>query len=252
MGTRKPYAIVPGVYALGSPWVNWYAIQDEGSLTVVDAGMPGYGSSLEADLLALGFALSDVRALLLTHSDFDHTGMAPRLQAAGAEVWIGAKDEETLSRPRLKNGDAMLGLRVASRLWRPRTVAFVAYSAYRGGIRPAAVKGASTCEDGDILDVPGRPRVVATPGHTAGHSAFHFSGHGALFVGDAMCTWNPLTGRRGPQVMPTALNLSTEECLHSLLAIEAVDAQVVLPGHGAPFREGAAVAAARARDAGRS
>jgi len=106
--------------------------------------------------------------------------------------------------------------------------------------------------DGEVLDVPGRPRVVHTPGHTPGHCALYFERHGALFVGDALCTWNPLSGRRGPQVMPSAFNVSTDTCFESLAAIERLDAEAVLPGHGEPWREGAAAAAARAREAGRS
>jgi glyoxylase-like metal-dependent hydrolase (beta-lactamase superfamily II) len=89
--------------------------------------------------------------------------------------------------------------------------------------------------------------VVHTPGHTPGHCALLFEAAGALFVGDALCTFNPLTGERGTQLMPFPLNVDNEACRESLGRIEPLDAQVLLPGHGDPARETPAAAAARAR-----
>jgi glyoxylase-like metal-dependent hydrolase (beta-lactamase superfamily II) len=102
-----------------------------------------------------------------------------------------------------------------------------------------------------VLDVPGQPTVVHTPGHTPGHCALLFARRRALIVGDELCTWNPLTGATGPQVMPSAFNLSTEGCFDSLAALEHLDAETVLVGHGEPWREGPRAAVARAREAGK-
>jgi glyoxylase-like metal-dependent hydrolase (beta-lactamase superfamily II) len=103
-----------------------------------------------------------------------------------------------------------------------------------------------------VLDVPGSPRVVHTPGHTLGHSALHFERHGALFAGDLLYTRNPLTGRTGPQVGPSVFNVDTERCFESLAAIEGLEAKLVLVGHGEPWRGSPASAVAKAREAGRS
>jgi glyoxylase-like metal-dependent hydrolase (beta-lactamase superfamily II) len=94
--------------------------------------------------------------------------------------------------------------------------------------------------------------VIATPGHTPGHCALYFEEKGVLFAGDALCTRNPITGRPGAQVMPSALNVSTDQCFASLAAIEENPAQVVLVGHGDPWRDGAARAVESARGLGRS
>lgn len=98
-----------------------------------------------------------------------------------------------------------------------------------------------------MLDVPGRPKVIATPGHTRGHSALLFEEHGALFVGDELCTWNPLTGVRKPQLMPRQFNESNPACRDSLAALEGLNAGVVLRGHGEPWTGGPAAAVASAR-----
>ena len=39
--------------------------------------------------------------------------------------------------------------------------------------------------------------------------------------------------------MPSALNVDNEGCFQSLTTIEALQAKVVLPGHGDPLRESA-------------
>jgi glyoxylase-like metal-dependent hydrolase (beta-lactamase superfamily II) len=243
--------IVPGVHRLGSALVNWYVVAEAGRLTVVDAGLPGFRSSLESDLASLGFTPGDVAAVILTHSDGDHTGLAPALHEAGARVLIHAEDEATLSKPAPKTGDAS-PVKLLRELWRPALWRFFGGMARAGGARPTRFTGAQTFAAGEVLDVPGSPRALATPGHTPGHCAFLFERHGALFVGDELCTWNPLTGRLGPQVMPRAFNTSTDQCFRSLAVLEELGAQVVLPGHGEPWRDGPAAAVANARRAGRS
>jgi glyoxylase-like metal-dependent hydrolase (beta-lactamase superfamily II) len=52
--------------------------------------------------------------------------------------------------------------------------------------------------------------------------------------------------------MPSALNVSTDQCFESLRAIEGVSAQVLLPGHGDPWRDGSAAAVESAHRLGRS
>src|SRR5690348_12050438 len=54
----------------------------------------------------------------------------------------------------------------------------------------------------DVLDVPGKPRAVHTPGHTPGNAALYFADQDALISGDTVITRNPLTGRAGPQICP--------------------------------------------------
>jgi glyoxylase-like metal-dependent hydrolase (beta-lactamase superfamily II) len=189
--------------------------------------------------------------VVLTHSDADHTGIVPELRQAGARVLIHSDDEDTLRRPRPKGGDAtpghMLPYLRHGAAWR-----IAAHMVRGGAARPPKVEGAETFADGAVLDVPGSPRVVHTPGHTPGHCVLLFEGVGALFVGDALCSWNALTGARGAQMMPTALNVDNDACEESLARIEPLQAEVVLPGHGDPLREPPAAAVSAARTAGRS
>ena len=109
-----------------------------------------------------------------------------------------------------------------------------------------------TFSDGDRLDVPGRPRVIHAPGHTAGCVALHFEGHSALLVGDVLCSRNPLTGRHGVQVMPAAFAVSSAQALESIGRLDGVEAAVVGFGHGDPWRGGVGAAVAEARATGKT
>jgi glyoxylase-like metal-dependent hydrolase (beta-lactamase superfamily II) len=238
----------PGITRLGTEIVNWYIVEDGGRLTAVDAGLPGYADSLEADLGEHGLALGDIEAVVLTHSDGDHFGMAAKMEAAGARVLVHSADDAKLRKPAPKSGDGapakLVPLMVRPAFWR-----FMGHMARKGGAKPEAVTDAETFTDGEALEVPGHPRAVHTPGHTDGHCVLLFETHRALFVGDALCTWNPLSGERGPRLMPKQFAVSYAQAKDSLARIEGLDADVVLPGHGDPWIGSPADAVAQARSA---
>src|SRR5207302_10956324 len=94
----------------------------------------------------------------------------------------------------------------------------------QGGVWITPIKEVSTFSAGEVLDVPGRPRVLHAPGHTAGTAALHFESRSAICTGDLLVTRNPLTGRLGPQIMPSAFNSDTSEALRSLARFEELQA----------------------------
>jgi glyoxylase-like metal-dependent hydrolase (beta-lactamase superfamily II) len=214
-----------GLRRIGSDIVNSYLIVDGDDVTLIDAGLPGYWRLLEAELAAIGKTVDNIRALVLTHGDTDHIGFAARLyREKGISAYIHTADVE---RARLKVKKPNSG-------WGPVKVkpfvGFLWYSARRGGFRIPPAEHLQTLEDGDVLDVPGTPRIIHTPGHTPGSVSVHVPMVDALFLGDAMTTRNVLTGVTGPK--PAPFTLHPDEAVTSLDRIEALDATWVLPGHG--------------------
>jgi glyoxylase-like metal-dependent hydrolase (beta-lactamase superfamily II) len=238
-----------GVHRLGAKYCSYYVVEDGGRVTVVDAGLSGYWDQLEPALQHIGRGLEHVDAVVLTHAHSDHTGIAGRLHERGVPLYLHPADHELL-----KTGKESWKREGSGRsvLRHPRVWGFFLHMARNGALKPPHIEDATAINHGDELDVPGRPRVIHTPGHTPGHCCFHFERHNALFTGDLLVTWHPVLGRRGAQVMPGAFNMSSAQCLESLDRIENLSAGFLLPGHGEPFSGSPAKAVAEARETGPS
>lgn len=217
--------IASNLHRVGSDIVNSYLVVDSEGVTVIDAGLPGYWSRLQAELAAIGKSVADVRALILTHGDTDHIGFAARLyRDAGVVPYIHEADV-----PR-----AHLEVKKPNSGWGPVKVgalaSFLFYSARNGGLRIKPAAELQTVADGTTLDVPGSPRIIHVPGHTPGSIAVHVPAVDALFLGDTMTTRNVLTGVTGPK--PAPFTLEPDQAVASLDKIADLDATWVLPGHG--------------------
>jgi glyoxylase-like metal-dependent hydrolase (beta-lactamase superfamily II) len=238
-----------GIHRLTQGVTNFYLIEESGKYTLVDAGTPADWAFFARSIAGLGSKLADLDAVLLTHAHSDHTGFAERARTeTGARVWIHRADEESARTGQAGKHDG----KITSYLLRAAFYRTTFSLLRRGGGRMIPIAEVSTFADGEQIDVPGRPRAVHAPGHTAGSAAILVESRRVLLTGDVMATENPLTGRRGPQIMPSGLNTDTDQALASLDALGGIDADLLLPGHGDPWTQGVAEAVRQAKAAGRS
>jgi len=236
----------PGVHRIEDAFTNWYIVEAEDGLTIVDAGIPDSWQSLLDALRDLGRPRSDVRALVLTHAHFDHVGFAERARRElGIPVYVHENDVPLTRHPWRYDRE-----RARSRylLSQPKALPIVATFLRHRAFWPKPLRSVVRYSGGGTLPVPGGPAIVPTPGHTLGHCALHLPDRDAVLAGDALVMLDPYTGRRGPRMVARAATADSERNRASLDALSATGARTVLTGHGEPWSGGveAAVQAARA------
>lgn len=233
--------IVKGIHRVGSNKVNVYLIEDAGSVTIVDAGLPGYWGDVAAGLAAMGRTFEDVRALVLTHAHDDHIGFAERIRLENGTPIEVHEADAALARGEAKASNEGGGS------YRPLPViSFLVYAIRKGYLRTKRIGEVGTFADGATLDVPGSPQVIHLPGHTAGSAAFHLPARNAIIVGDAFVTLNVVNGQTGPRLFSN-FNADNRQAVASLDRLDAVEARYVLPGHGDPWTGGLTDALRRVR-----
>jgi glyoxylase-like metal-dependent hydrolase (beta-lactamase superfamily II) len=237
----------PDIHRIEDASVNWYIVEAEAGLTIVDAGVPSSWGSLQRVLGEIGRDASEVRALVLTHAHFDHIGFAERARRElGVPVYLHQNDLPLARKPLQYTHE-----RARSRylLTKPRGLPHVLGFLATRAFWPQPRREATTFAAGE-LDVPGKPRVLLTPGHTLGHCALHFPDRDAVIAGDAIVMLDPYTGARGPRIVAGAATADSDWALRSLDALAAVEASTVLTGHGEPWHGGSGEAVRLARLAG--
>lgn len=241
--------VAPGVHRVADGLVNWYLIVDGGEVAMVDAGWPRSWSQVEAALTEIGRSPADVRSVVLTHAHPDHLGAAEAVrERCGATVHV-YRDEVDRAHGKAKGSSPFtLVPGLAPHLWRPSAFGFVMHATVRGFMMPTWVTEVESFGSDAPIDAPGRLRAVPTPGHTEGHVALVLEEHGVVFSGDSIATLDVLTRERGARLLPDALNGDPAQTRESLTALGAIDAGLVLPGHGEPFEGTPASAVERARD----
>ena len=241
---------IPTPFAVGR--VNCWLIEDD-PLTLVDSG-PNSGKALdelEQQLAAHGHRIEDLERIVVTHQHIDHEGLVSILaRRSGAEVC--ALD---LLAPLLEDYSAHQedGDQLASELMLRHGVEPDVVTALRAVSRMARAWGAKAevttplADGGELAFAHRTFTVLHRPGHSPTDTVFHDAEHGVLIGGDHLLghiSSNPLIsrpvgGRSGdPAGEPHAL-LTYMASLRETRAME--DVETVLPGHGDPVTDHAAL-----------
>jgi glyoxylase-like metal-dependent hydrolase (beta-lactamase superfamily II) len=200
--------------------VNSFLIaDDDGSLTLVDAGLKRAEKKVLAALASLGKAPQDVQRIVLTHAHQDHAGgLAGAKAATGANVLAHDRDAVYLQSGKPPQLDhSRLSGRLMNRM--------------RGGFGKVDV--GETFQDGELLPIGGGLRVVHTAGHSPGHVSLLHEPTGVLITGDAIFNVRGL--RYSPATFCTDIRLSRETA-HRLGELEY---DVAAFTHGAHISDGA-------------
>jgi glyoxylase-like metal-dependent hydrolase (beta-lactamase superfamily II) len=215
-------------------YTNSYLLEEGGRLTLVDGGLPGDWKAFGSQLSVLGYGVEAIDAVLLTHHHPDHIGNAERLRSAGSRVFTHPADADYVAgRKKLPIGPQLKAI------LSPWYAGYLTRLIIKGITRVAPVTQLETMADGEVLDVPGSPRVVHVPGHTAGSCALLLEKDSVLLSGDALVTTDVTRGKRqGPQVIRGPVTEDASQAVESLEILASTNARTVLPGHGEPWTDG--------------
>jgi steroid delta-isomerase-like uncharacterized protein len=197
--------------------MNVYLIEDDGGVTVFDAGVADMTPALAGAAARLG----GIKRVVLGHADADHRGAAPGLNAP---VYCHPDERQAAGSPdshRPYWDRSKLGVRGRTVLWRLLVT-------WDGG--PVEIAG--TVDEGD--EIAGF-RVVNLPGHAPGLIGLFRASDRLALVSDTVYTLDPQSGRREPAHVPhPAFNQATDQARESIRKLAALDPTTVWAGHADP------------------
>ncbi|WP_406327482.1 MBL fold metallo-hydrolase [Streptomyces sp. NBC_00203] len=235
-----------GVHLVHGSNTNWVILTDGDAVTLVDTGYPGDREEVLASLDALGHSPEAVSAVLITHAHNDHLGSAEYLSGTfGIPVYLHEAEVPHARREFLHQVSVGQVMRQA---WRPGVLPWALHAIKSGGTADVRMTRPEAFPAEGPLDLPGRPVPVHTPGHTPGHCVYHLPDAGIVISGDALVSGHPTSRIRGPQLLPAMFDAERAGALASLKRIEALSADVLLPGHGSVHRGPVHEAAQRAQE----
>lgn len=214
--------VISGVYQVSHRIVNSFIIDGDEGVTLIDTGLPRLHRTIFGALPRIGRSITDVTAIVLTHSHRDHTGSAARLKAAsGATVYASAVDSAAI------RGDEPIPT--------PPITEQLLFLKPLFNMLPDSegVEVEHTVGEDKTTRLPGDLRVIDTPGHTPGHVSYLLEREGGLlFVGDAAVV-------KREQVKLGWLNRGEPACDASIRHIAEYDFDIACFGHAAPLRPAA-------------
>jgi hydroxyacylglutathione hydrolase len=211
--------------------VNCYLVETGSGFVLIDTGGANRRTELENALASAGCKPGDLKLIVLTHGDFDHTGNAAYLREKfGAKIAMHRDDAGMAEQGNMfwnrSSGNALIRL-LAPVLFRfPKSNRFTPDLTLEEGDDLAAYGF-----DAQIVSIPGHSKgsigiLAAAPSTGSGQAPSAGSGQ-VLFCGDLLeNTKEPAAG----SIMDNAA-----ACAASLEKLRGFEIHTVYPGHGVPF-----------------
>lgn len=196
--------------------VNCYLIKTGAGYLMIDTGLSKVRDSVEKELEKAGCAPGDLKLILITHGDSDHTGNCAYLRDKyGAPVAMHQADS---------------GMAIDGDMLYNRKGNFIVrlISPFMGLGKKDRFTPDFYVDDGyDLSEYGLHARIIHIPGHSAGSIGIITSA-GDLFCGDL------LTNTKEPAVGGIMDDKDTVR--ESIEKLKTMNIEMVYPGHGEPFK----------------
>ena len=202
---------------MGLGRVNAYLLRAKDGFVLVDTGAPNAWARLQKSLEDLGCRPGQLKLIVITHGDFDHTGNAARLRRAfGSPIGMHAEDA-----PMAEQGDMFVNRAPPNALLKaliPRLIGFSRSHRFTPDV---------LLKEGASLEAYGlQAQVIGIPGHSKGSIGI-LTAEGDFLCGDLFENTK----------QPTLNGLIDDRpaALASLDRLRGHKITCVYPGHGPPF-----------------
>lgn len=210
--------IAENVFLVPDVVANPYLILDADGLTLIDAGMPHTEKKILEYLASLGKSPTDLKRIVLTHSDIDHIGSLAALRtASGARTYASRIEADAIAQGKASRQIKRKGFSM-------RRLMFSLLGPF---MKPRPVKIDEILTDGQLLPIAGGLRVLDTSGHTPGHISLYSAASGVLFCGDSM-----VTDGAGIHGSRPGLTWDAAKAEQAVKRQAALGARIVCSGHG--------------------
>jgi hydroxyacylglutathione hydrolase len=202
-------------YHLGN--VNSYLIKTDRAYILIDTGSSNQRNRIEQELRSSGCELGDLKLIILTHGDFDHTGNAAYLrQKFGTKLAMQPADFGMI-----EQGDMFWNRRKSNRGL--RTLAPLLFKFSKSNRTTPDI---SIDEEFDLSEYDWAAKVISIPGHSTGSIGI-LTADGDLFCGDLF------ENIKQPKLNSIMDDLAAAQA--SVEKLKGLKINTVYPGHGTPF-----------------
>lgn len=199
---------LPGVFP-----VNCYIVEEESSLTLIDAGLPNSYKGIQQAIAQIDKPLG---AIILTHIHDDHVGSLDMLHRLYPDIPVYVSERDA----RLMSGDLTLDSH------EPQTK-------IKGSVpKKLQTRPSVLLHEGDLV---GSLQVIATPGHTPGSIALLDTRDRSLIAGDSFQTRGGVAVAGSVRLafpFPALATWSKELSLQSAQRLLAFKPSLLAVGHG--------------------
>jgi len=217
-----PQTSLVDIQHLGIPSaIGTGVLEYSNGIALIDPGPTTCLAALEQGLATLGFALSDVRAVLLTHIHLDHATATGTIvnRVPEACVYVHPRGAIHMIDPTrlLASAGRIYGDQMET-LW--------------GEFLPVPAKAVVEVDEGDVVQLGERKLKVAyTPGHAKHHVAYYERATGTAWVGDV----GGIRIREGlPIPVTPPPDIDVEVWNHSIDRVLAWEPKCIVPTHFGP------------------